>query len=207
LLYQNSKEGFNNKVMKRNIFLFLLFFCLTAAYPQSSLTDDEDETEAVEDIKDNAETVKAFRGIALGMSLQKVKDVLKDDPYFNYHDDADVYILPQKEQKLIECTGNSYIKRAFFQFHDDTLYIIIIELNKDKIDFYTLLNTFSEKYGKYSAFSPDSVVWQKDNITLVLERPVTVKYIDTGVFNSLKEQGRLEESAETLSLEKFLEQF
>ena len=84
---------------------------------------------------------------------------------------------------------------------------MIIELNKDKIDYYTLFNTLSEKYGKYNSFSPEIVMWQINNITLLLDRPVTVKYIDKGVFDSLKEQGRPGKSSDILSLERFLEQF
>ena len=135
------------------------------------------------------------------------KDIIKNDTYFNYPGDEETYILPAKEQTLLECTGNSYIKRAYFQFHNNKLYIMIIELNKDKIDYYTLFNTLSEKYGKYNSFSPEIVMWQINNITLLLDRPVTVKYIDKGVFDSLKEQGRPGKSSDILSLERFLEQF
>ncbi len=190
---------------KLYIFLFMLFFCIVSTYAQSSLTDEE--TETIEEITGNSANVQAFRGIALGMSLEQVKDILINDPYFNYHGDPDTYILPAKEQSLLECTGNSYIKRAYFQFHDNKLYIMIVELNQDKIDFYTLFNTLTKKYGKYSSFSPGVVMWLINDITLVLEHPVSVKYIDRGVFNSLKEQGRLEKSSEILGLEQFLEQF
>lgn len=190
---------------KLNICIFLLLFCLISAYSQSTLTDDE--TDTVEDTTASSSNAQAFRDITLGMSLEQVKDILRSDPYFNYHGDSDAYILPAKEQKLLECTGNSYVKRGYFQFHDNKLYIMIIELNMDKIDYYTLLTSLSAKYGKYSSFSPDAVIWQVNNVTLVLERPVTLKYIDTGIFNSLKDQALLDKSAENLSLERFLEQF
>ena len=139
------------------------------------------------------------------MSL--VKERLLDDPLYAYRGDPDVSFLPAGEQSLIECNGNSYLKRAFFQFHDDRLYIIILSLEQEKIDYYTLYRTLIEKYGDADALSPSAAVWSSDKVRFSLERPLVVKYIDKVVFDTLQDRGRVKESLRDLSREKFLEQF
>ena len=57
-----------------------------------------------------------FRTVTLGMGLDQVKAALKADPLFRYRGDPDVSFLPQTSQYLIECEGNSYLRRAYFQF-------------------------------------------------------------------------------------------
>ena len=76
------------------------------------------------------EVPQGFRGIELGMELERVKELLREDPCFDYRGDPDVSFLPQTFQTLIECTGNSYIERAFFQFHEKRLAIMILVLDR-----------------------------------------------------------------------------
>jgi hypothetical protein len=154
-----------------------------------------------------AGTFKSFRGIQIGMPIEQVKDLLKKDSYFNYRGDPDVYFLPAREQTLIECSGNSFIKRAYFQFVDRKLFAMILDLYEDKVDFYTLLSSFQEKYGPYVSFTPLAVTWEKNNVRLSLEKPLTVKYIDIAVFNRLKEAGIAGHTEEEKVLKDFLEEF
>jgi hypothetical protein len=148
-----------------------------------------------------------FRGILLGMDLQQVKDRLLEDPYFDYRGDPDVSFLPQTQESLIECRGFSYIERAYFQFHEKKLYIIIILINQEKIDHYSLFSTLMEKYGEFNSLSPDKAVWESGVTLFSLERPLSVKYIDKRVFNAIKDAGASEDSFREITREQFLEQF
>jgi hypothetical protein len=150
---------------------------------------------------------KAFRGIEIGMSLEQVKEILKKDAYFNYRGDPDVYFLPVKEQLLIECDGNVFIKRAYFQFVDKKLLCMIIDLDENKVDYFSLLTTLNNNYGNYQSFSPQLIVWEKNGLRLSLEKPLTVKYIDLAVFRRLKEAGKAAETEEEKTLKDFLGQF
>jgi len=190
---------------KPGIVLFFMFSLCFSLYSQSRL--DSEQPDMTEQVAGTSTSVTAFRGISLGMSLIQVREILKKDPYFNFTGGPDVYILPEKTQHLIECSGNAYIKRASFQFYDNKLYIMIIELQENKIDFYSLFTTLFHKYGKYESFSPRSVIWILQNTSLSLERPVVVKYIDMNVFNALKEQGKISKQAEQENLQKFLGEF
>jgi len=151
--------------------------------------------------------VKAFRGFEIGMGLETVKDLLKKDPYFNYRGDPDVYFLPGKEQLLIECSGNMFVQRAYFQFVDKKLFTLIMDLDVNKIDFSSLLTTIQAKYGLYKTFAPQVVVWELGGVRLALEKPLTIKYIDIAVFNRLKDAGSAVESSESQTLKDFLKEF
>ena len=149
----------------------------------------------------------SFRGIALGMELQSVKDRLMEDPFFDYRGDPDVSLLPQTLEELIECSGFSYIRRAYFQFHEKRLYIMILVLDESRLDHYSLFTTLADKYGAFSSLSPQKVVWESEDTVFSLERPLTVKYVDRQVFESLKEESRAEEDLREISRRRFLEEF
>jgi len=141
------------------------------------------------------------------MSVEQVKDLLAKDPYFNYRGDPDVYFTPARKETLIECTGNGFVKRIFIQFVDNRLFALIIDLNEDLIDYFTLYRSFEEKYGAFTDFSPQSVRWDRQDVRLSLEKPLTVKYLDLRKFAELKDEGRAAVTEEVKSLEQFLDEF
>jgi len=151
--------------------------------------------------------IKSFRGFSLGMSLDKVKEQLQKDPYFNYAGEPDVYFLPERKQLLIECSGTGFIRRAFFQFYEEKLFSLILDLDETLIDFYNLFTTLKNKYGRYLSFSPVNVVWEIQGVRLALEKPLTVKYLDLTAFNKIREEGKATETIESMSLKQFLNEF
>jgi len=150
---------------------------------------------------------RGFRGITLGMDLDQVKQALSADPLFGYRGDPDVSLLPQSRQYLIESAGASYVRRAYFQFADRKLLTMILVLDTEKLDHFSLFSALSAKYGPPESLSPQESVWQTDSVRLSLERPLTVKYIDRAMFASLVASGGAPSDLEGLSREKFIEQF
>ncbi len=148
-----------------------------------------------------------FRGIALGMGLDQVKTALQSDPLFGYRGDPDVSLLPQTHQYLIECAGASFVRRAYFQFADKKLLTMILVLDQEKLDHYSLFSALSAKYGPPASLSPDETVWQSDSVRFSLERPLTVKYIDRTAFASQLDKGGATTDMDRISREKFIEQF
>jgi hypothetical protein len=149
----------------------------------------------------------SFRGIGLGMDLSLVKEALNADPLFIYRGDPDVSLLPQSSQALIECRGTTYIDRAYFQFENGKLFIMILVLDRERLDHYSLFTTLERKYGKPSSLSPQETVWLFDSVRFTLERPLTVKYIERKTFETLLQKGAAQEDLELVSREKFLEEF
>lgn len=148
-----------------------------------------------------------FRGITLGMGIDDVKTALKSDPLFRYRGDPDVSFLPQTSQYLIECEGTTYIRRAYFQFADGKLFIMILVLNQLLIDHYSLFNTLSLKYGPPTTLDPQEGVWETSDVRFSLERPLTVKYVDNRTFSAILARGGAQKDLEQVSRESFLAQF
>jgi hypothetical protein len=148
-----------------------------------------------------------FRSITLGMGLDQVKEALKADPLFRYRGDPDVSFLPQTAQYLIECEGTSYLRRAYFQFADSRLFIMILVLDTQKLDHFSMWSALSAKYGQPTSLSPDESVWQSDPVRFSLEKPLTVKYIDNKTFAAILAHGGAQKDLDQISREKFIEQF
>lgn len=149
----------------------------------------------------------AFRTIALGMTVDQVKEELRKDALYRYRGDPDVSFLPLSEEYLVECEGSSYLSRAYFQFAGGKLYVFILVLDQQKLDHYSLFTAFTAKYGEPSSFNPAEAVWQSGTVRFSLERPLTVKYIDRRVFEEQVERGAAQQDLEQLSRERFIEQF
>lgn len=185
--------------MKRtilSILLALLAFCITAQDKNTKSPDTEKKT-----------VPREFSGISLGMSMEEVQNLLKGNGLFWYRGEADVSLLPRPNETVIEVTGLSYIKRAFFQFYEGKLFIMIFIMNEKMIDHYTIFTNFQNKYGKFTSFSPSEIIWQDENTRVSIERPLAVKYIDLAVYNQLIIQGQQLESYEKMLLDDFLNQF
>ena len=131
------------------------------------------------------ELPSSFHEISLGMNLRDVKEGLKKDSSFVYRGDKDVSMLLSQNRSLIESEGVNFLKRAFFQFYNEHLYTIIVQMNPENIDYYSLYSSLVDKYGEPSFVDQKKALWENDRVRLVLERPLTVKYIDTAVFNEI----------------------
>jgi len=150
---------------------------------------------------------RQFRGLVLGMSLDDLKDTLLKDSLFQFRGDRDVSFLPAREQSLVETTGLSFIKRAFFQLRDGQVFIMAFTMNTDIIDHYSVFMQFVEKYGQPSYLDPRMAVWETEETRVAIERPLTVKYIDKVVFNDIISESGLIQSGQVQLLQDFLNEF
>jgi hypothetical protein len=149
----------------------------------------------------------SFREFILGMELDALKAGLRKDALFNFREDRDVSFLPDRDQSLIETTGFSFIRRAFFQLKDGKLFIMAFNLDTSMVDHYSVYTSFVRKYGEPVSLSPKEAVWETDTVRAAIERPLTVKYIDKQVFNEVISESETAESAELLRRQEFLDGF
>lgn len=154
---------------------------------------------------------KGYRNIELGMSLDETKDALVKDPSFGYHGDRDVSLVPGSSKVLIETDSDSghgsiFLKRCWFQFFNDELYIITININPDKMDYYSIFTTLKDKYGEPTSLNPQSATWKTKTNTLSLEKPLTLKYIDNSIFDQTQNTSNIKISPEEMTREMFLDE-
>ena len=151
-----------------------------------------------------------FKKLRFGMSVDQVKDELKKDLNFGYRGDRDVSLLPGENRILIETDTSktapySILERCWFQFYDDRLYTITINMRRKKMDHYSVFTTLSEKYGEPTSLNPEKSEWKDDNVIMSLERPLTLKYTDRKVFDELQSKAMVNKTAEEESKQEFLD--
>ena len=153
------------------------------------------------------EPPRQFRDLYLGMPLESLKAALTGDGLFSFRGDRDVSFLPIREETLVETTGLSYIRRAYFQLSEGAVYIMSFSLDTRTMDHYSVFTSFVRKYGEPTDLSPGEAVWESEDTRVAIERPLTVKYIDKTVFSRLIEESKTNEGRELLRREEFLADF
>lgn len=212
--------------MKFNLKLFIYFlffgFYIFSAFAQENASMQENADSALEHVdtaltqtstaahSDEASSLflpTQYREIALGMQIDHVKEQLIKDSIFGYRGDRDVSLLRGENRSLIETSGSSFIRRAWFQFIDDSLYIMSLQLDTERVDYYTLFTSLTAKYGQPLILDPAKSQWVDDACILTLERPLTIKYVDKARYDSLLEASSVKKSYSTILLEGFLDDF
>lgn len=153
------------------------------------------------------ELPRAFRELRLGMDLEELKKALADDGLFEFRGDRDVSFLPAKEENLVETTGLSFIRRAFFQLREGRVFIMAFSLDPSMIDHYSVFTSLIKKYGEPVQLNPREAIWENNETRISVERPLTVKYIDMAVFKAIMGEARTEEAAEVFRRRGFLDEF
>jgi hypothetical protein len=154
----------------------------------------------------NGSLQRGFSEVELGMSLAMTQESLRSDGYFAYRGEPDVSFSPAGNEPVIQSEGRSFVDHGLFQFEDDSLYIITLVLNQERIGYFSVYESLVAQYGEPDSLDPETAIWQDDRTTLRLERPLSVKYIDTETFDRIVEEGVLEDSLEQVTREQFLEE-
>ena len=176
----------------------------TASAPPAQESASQAGTKAAAEGKKGSLLPRGFRSIELGMSIDEVEGLLKKDALFDYRGPSDVSLLPSPNMSLIEVEGLSFVKRAFFQFYEGKLWVMAFFLNPDKIDHYSIYSSLTAKYGEPGLIDPKEARWEDASMRLALERPLTLRYMDMGVFNRLNEGGEAREGVRELERQNFL---
>jgi hypothetical protein len=139
--------------------------------------------------------------------MDALQAALTRDGLFRFRGERDVSFLPVRDETLVETTGLSFVRRAYFRLNDGAVYIMSFTLDTRLMDHYSVFTSFVKKYGEPESLSPQEAVWESDDTRVSIERPLTVKYIDKTVFNRLIEEAGDLERREIFAREEFLADF
>lgn len=147
--------------------------------------------------------------VKLGMSVDSAKDALKGDGQFGYRGDRDVTLSPKDHETVIETdpttfAAYSFFERCWFQFSNEKLSVITLNMNSEMIDHYSIFSELCEKYGNPDEISPKKAVWKSDDVTLSLEKPLTLKYVDAKVFKEKLDASNVEKTTGEKAKDAFL---
>lgn len=146
-----------------------------------------------------------YGSVVLGMSVDAAKDALVEDPAYGYRGDRDVSMLPGENRVLISTNGVLFFDECWFQFDDDRLYIITLNLNPEQVDYASVFKSLCNKYGDPDSLSPKKSEWRDGSVIMALERPLTLKYTDEAIFQELQEGSNVELTREEKTRQNFLE--
>ena len=150
-----------------------------------------------------------YSSAKLGMSIDSLKDALKKDHQFGYRGDRDVSLSPSDGQYIVETDGSqfgfSFLGRCWFQFSDDKLYIITLNLDRSKVDHYSVFSKLCEKYGNPDELSPQKSVWRDGDVIMSLEKPLTLKYVDAKTFDNKKNSSNVQKTTAENARDEFLD--
>lgn len=149
-----------------------------------------------------------YGNIKIGMTVDEVKSILKEDKQFGYRGERDVSMLPNSDQVLIETDASkakdSFLERCWFQFYEGKLYIVTININREKMDHYSVFDTLCKKYGNPQSLNPEKSVWRNSSIIMSLEKPLVLRYTDRQVSEQLLNESSVEKSSAEKSRDSFL---
>lgn len=153
-----------------------------------------------------------YQGIVLGLSLDETKSLLLQNTDFGYKGDRDVSLTPYDNQVLIETDtensfGSVFLTQCWFQFYNDKLYTITININKNKMDYYSMFTTLTKKYGNPTTLDPSKALWEDDKVILILEKPLSLKYIDKVTYQEIQNYSNIQKSGEEQLRQMFLDEF
>jgi len=74
------------------------------------------------------------------------------------------------------------------------------------MDYYSIFTTLCNKYGQPDKLNPQGASWTNDSVTMSLEKPLTLKYIDNKIFDELKQYSNIEKSGEEKTRQMFLDE-
>jgi len=147
--------------------------------------------------------------VKLGMSVDDTKDALKKDHQFGYRGDRDVLLSPKDHETVIETDPTNYASysffdRCWFQFKDGKLCVMTLSMDTQRMDHYSIFSELCEKYGNPDEISPKKSVWYSDSVTLSLEKPLILKYVDAKVFKDKVDSSKVEKSTFEKAKDAFL---
>ena len=150
-----------------------------------------------------------YSSAKLGMDIDSLKDALKNDHQFGYRGESDVSLSPSDGQYLIETDGSlygySFLGRCWFQFSEEKLYIITLNLDRSKVDHYSVFSKLCEKYGNPDELSPQKSVWRDGSVIMSLEKPLTLKYVDAKTFEGKKSSSNVQKTTAENARDDFLD--
>jgi hypothetical protein len=177
--------------------LFVIFLLLLQGYPLIAQDVAEERTGQSDEML-LSETV-GFLGIHIGMNRTQVLNTASANELITVPKNRDVDFFPVEEREILTLSVKPEVPFIYLQFFDDVLYAITVIFDERYMDFYTLSDSLREKYGEYTALTPQWRQWQLDRVTVKVEKPAVVKYI---ALEDFLEAASFDGSEDFLDMEK-----
>ena len=157
------------------------------------------------------ELPNGYKKYSFGMSMDEVKDAIKEDSLLKNVREEVLSVRIQPDKQILTVYGDrrngGYVEKAYFQFNEDKLFYIYLQLSEKKVGYYSLLKSMTDKYGNATNLEPKKASWENDSVRIQIEKPCILKYTDIKTWDSLSStEAEMEaRKVEKIEREKFLE--
>ncbi len=156
------------------------------AYTNNNTRSEEEKKELIAPAKAEV-AITGFGNISLGANMESTIEHLMNNPIISLpRKYQDIDIASETSDSFISINQNKFFRSGYFLFQNDSLYAITIRYQQNQTDFLALLQTLNDKYGKGAFMNADTVAWEYGDVQMILERPTTIKYINTNIANDVR---------------------
>ena len=125
------------------------------------------------------EQISGWGLFRLGASRTEVIAALKKDPLLAPLEDPESDISEEVRDTLITLMPTRFFTHFSLQFAAGTCYLLRIVFSERYYSYIILYERLKKKYGDPAELDSRQAVWYYQSRRLILERPATVKYLDT----------------------------
>lgn len=121
-----------------------------------------------------------FMGLRLGMTPDEVKAVISQSSNLRIDETRYLGELNEANPFTLKASYFPFIRNVYIEFYRGKSYEIIVVLNPNYFDFFSLSETLEDKYGVPARKTSKRVHWQEktNRVELLLEKPSTIKVYD-----------------------------
>jgi hypothetical protein len=138
------------------IFLLVLYAGIGSQEVGGGFSDAPEVPGSEADVPAPQPLPRSFGSMVLGISLEQAKEDLQTDSLFSYRGDPDISFSPVDSQPIIRADGLAYLDAGIFQFHEDALYSITLQIDPEQLDYFTMYSTLTAKYGDPDYLDPSA---------------------------------------------------
>ena len=101
--------------------------------------------------------------------------------------------------------GRATLKSDSGLIECQTLCMLLMQRCSTARDAIRTADTLTKKYGEPTSFSPQAATWKNDEVTMSLEKPLTLKYIDNKLFDQTQNYSNIQASPTEVTRDMFLD--
>ncbi len=118
-----------------------------------------------------------FMGLDIGMTRDQIIAAAEKNDLITVPKNRDVEFFPVEQRKILTFSVKPEVPFIYLQFFDNILYALTVIFDEKYVDYFTIVKKLEDKYGAYTALTPQWREWRLDGVTVKAEKPAVVKYI------------------------------
>jgi len=153
-----------------------------------------------------ASAINGWGDLKLGLSIDRIVSTIRASyPWIEIKSVIDSDIIQENEKFFLETYPNNYFSLCQMQFHMEKMYLLRIQFSKRLFSYNTLYSQMKTRYGTPNTITFKQIEWTQGSRKVILERDVTVKYLDIAMMPGTNQAAHTVDRKEQTSVKSILE--